>query len=197
MRRPFAQLGLAVVSLLALSFGLRAQQTGWRADPKVVEKTSRQQPAFNYDESQVPRYTLPDVMTGSAGNVATAEQWKNRRAEILELFREHVYGRSFGLPQEFRFKVIEENPKAMDGAATLKRVAVMSAHNGRELVFELTMFLPNARRERVGLFLLLNNRPQNNTDATPEREVGILAGGTGDRARVRDRRPSSRGPGPR
>src|SRR5687768_11456191 len=144
MRRPSAQLGLAVVSLLALSFGLRAQQTGWRADPKVVEQTSRQQPAFNYDESRVPRYTLPDVMIGSAGKVATAEQWKNRRAEILELFREHVYGRSFGLPQEFRFKVIEENPKAMDGAATLKRVAVMSAHNGRELVFELTMFLPNA-----------------------------------------------------
>ena len=173
MRRPFAQLGLAVVSLLALSFGLRAQQTGWRADPKVVEKTSRQQPAFNYDESQVPRYTLPDVMTGSAGYVATAEQWKNRRAEILELFREHVYGRSFGLPQEFRCKVIEENPKAMDGAATLKRVAVMSAHNGRELVFELTMFLPNARRERVGLFLLLNNRPQNNTDATRKEKSGF------------------------
>ena len=173
MRRPCAQRGLAVVSLLALSLALNAQQTGWRADPKVVEQTSRKQPGFNYDESRVPRYTLPDVMSGSAGKVSTAEQWKNRRAEILELFREHVYGRSFGLPQEFRFKVIEENPKAMDGAATLKRVAVMSAHNGRELAFELTMFLPNARRERVGLFLLLNNRPQSNTDPTRKEKSGF------------------------
>jgi hypothetical protein len=155
------------------SVGVSAQQQGWRADPKVVEQTSKQQPTFNYDESRVPRYTLPDVMTGRGGTVKTAEHWKTRRAEILELFREHVYGRSFGLPQELRFKVIEEDPEAMDGAATLTRVAVMSAHNGRELVFELTMFLPNARRDRVGLFLLLNNRAQTNTDPTRKEKSGF------------------------
>jgi hypothetical protein len=61
----------------------------------------------------------------------------------------------------------------MDGAATLKRVAVMSANNGREHVFELTLFLPNAARERVGLFLLLNNRAESNTDPTRKEKSGF------------------------
>lgn len=164
---------VAVIGVSVASIGAYARQQGWRADPKVVDETSKKQPTVNYDESRVPRYTLPDVMTGRAGAVTTTEQWKTRRAEILELFREHVYGRSFGLPQELRFKVTEENPKAMDGAATLKRVAIMCANNGRELVFELTMFLPNARRDRVALFLLLNNRPQTNTDPTRKEKSGF------------------------
>jgi hypothetical protein len=161
-------LALAVSGVAAL-----AQQPGWRADPKVVEALSARQPAINYDEGRVAAYSLPDVMAAATGQVRTREAWKLRRAEILELFRTHVYGRSPALPQELRFKIIAEDQKAMDGAATLKRVAVMSANHGRELLFELTMFLPNARRERAPLFLLLNNRPDSNTDPTRKVKSGF------------------------
>jgi hypothetical protein len=162
-----------VLAVLACSLALQARQAGWRADPKVVDQLSKQQPAVNYDEGKVPRYTLPDVLAAKGGRVSSQAAWKIRRAEILDLYRTHVYGRSAAMPQEFRFKITEENPAAMDGAATLKRVAVMSANHGRELVFELTMFLPNARRERAGLFLLLNNRPPSNTDPTRKEKSGF------------------------
>jgi hypothetical protein len=62
--------------------------------------------------------------------------------------------------------VIEENARAIDGAATLKRIAVLSTQGGREHRFELTLFLPNARPGPAPVFLLLNNRPVSNTDPT-------------------------------
>lgn len=160
-------------ALVLVSVATQARQDGWRADPKVAEQLARQQPDVNYDESRIPPYTLPDPLAGTTGTVRTVEQWRTRRAEILELFREHVYGHRPGLPQEFRFEVVEENPKAMDGAATLKRVHVMSANHGREHVFQLTMFLPNGRPRRVGVFLLLNNRPESNTDPTRRQKSGF------------------------
>ena len=101
------------------------------------------------------------------------KEWDRRRAEILELFRENVYGRSPGRPEQLRFQVIEENPRAMDGTATLKRVAVESAQAGRQHRFELTVFVPNAPRTPVPLFLLLNNRPATNTDPTRKEKSGF------------------------
>src|SRR5687768_13684669 len=88
--------------VFVLSLAATAQGPGWRANPKVVEAATRQRSAFNYDESRVPAYTLPDPLTGRAGPVRTREHWKERRAEILDLFRQHVYGRPAGLPHELR-----------------------------------------------------------------------------------------------
>ena len=150
-----------------------ARQSGWQANPRVVEETSRRQPAFNYDEAHVGSYTLPDPLKGSAGAIRTPEQWKIRRAEVLELFRANVYGRSPARPAGLRFDVLEKNDRAMDGAATLERVAIVSNEQGREHRFELTMFLPNARRERIPVFLLLNNRPATNTDPARKEKSGF------------------------
>ena len=54
----------------------------------------------------------------------------------------------------------------MGGTATLKRIAIISQHNERQHRFDLTLFLPNARRGPAPVFLLLNNRPVSNTDPT-------------------------------
>ena len=186
-----------VLAVLACSLALQARQAGWRADPKVVEQLTKQQPAVNYDESKVPRYTLPDVLAAKAGRVTSQAAWKLRRAEILDLFRTHVYGRSAAMPQEFRFKVTEENPAAMDGAATLKRVAVMSANHGRELVFELTMFLPNARRERARAVPAAEQSAAEQHRSDPEGEVRLLARRADDREGLRHCRDPGRGPGAR
>jgi hypothetical protein len=70
-----------------------------------------------------------------------------------------------GKPQQLRFDVLEKRD-AMDGAATLERVRIVSAQNGREHHFDLVMFLPTAAKQPVPLFLLLNNRPATNTDPT-------------------------------
>jgi hypothetical protein len=150
-----------------------AQDAGWRANPQVVEQTAKRQPAFNYDEARVPPYTLPDPLKLQTATVRTRDDWAGARQTILELFREHVYGRSPGRPEQLRFDVVEEDPRAMDGAATLKRIAVISEHGGRTHRFELSLFLPNARREPVPVFLLLNNRPASNVDPTRRERSGF------------------------
>jgi hypothetical protein len=160
---------------LAVGTSARAQRpdtAGWRADPRVVRQAAAARPEINYDEGRVPAYTLPALLprggpAGAAGAGAGArDAWRARRGELLELFRAHVYGRAPGRPDRLRFEVIEEDPRAMDGAATLRRVAVLSEHAGRAHRFELTLFLPNARPGRAPVFLLLNNRPAANTDPT-------------------------------
>lgn len=151
---------------LCLPLTIRTQEAGWRARPEVVARASQQQPAINYDEARVPAYTLPDLLTGASGPVRTAGDWRARRSEILDLFRDNVYGRSPGRPERLSFQLIEENPRAIDGMATLKRVSIVCGQGSRSLAFELTLFLPNARAGGAPVFLLINNRPATNTDPT-------------------------------
>lgn len=109
---------------------------------------------------------LPDPLVFTDGRrVASKEEWPARRAEILELFRSHVYGRAPGRPEALSFTVLEEDPFAMEGRATLRRVAIKSVQAGREHTFELVRFAPNTGA-RSGTFLLLNHRPADNTDPT-------------------------------
>lgn len=160
---------LVLLLALLVPFEAQAQDGSWRANAKTVEGAAKRQPGFNYDEANVPNYTLPDVL----GGARTPVQWGSRRAEILELFREHMYGRSPGRPEQLEFHVVEENPRAMDGRATLKRIAVLSRQAGREHRFSLTLLLPNGRSKPVPVFLLLNNRPPSNTDPTRGEKSGF------------------------
>jgi hypothetical protein len=164
---------LPAIIALSLCSGVTALQRGWQASPEVVKRTTAQQPQFNFEESRVGSYELPDALKSAPGTVVTVKDWDRRRAEILELFRENVYGRSPGRPEQLRFETIEENPRALDGAAALKRVAIMSGQGGREHRFELTLFVPNARKAAAPVFLLLNNRPATNTDPTRTEKSGF------------------------
>ncbi len=130
---------------------------------------AQQRPDVNYDEARVPAYALPDLL----GGARTRDAWRRRRAELLELFRAHVYGRAPGRPERLRFETLEDDPRAMAGAATLRRVAVVSTQGGREHRFTLTLFLPNGRPGRVPVFLLLNNRPATITDPARREKSGF------------------------
>lgn len=149
------------------------QASGWRANPSVVEQTSKSRPQFNYEEEKVPPYALPDVLGGGTPAVTTPAAWEERRRAVLELFRENVYGRSPGKPGQLRFDVVEENARAIDATATMKQVAVVSTHEGREHRFTLTLFLPNGSKQPAPLFLLLNNRPPSNTDPSRVEKSGF------------------------
>ena len=52
-------------------------------------------PPPNYDEAQVPDYTLPELLLTARGETVTsAALWQEqRRPELLESFRRYVYGR--------------------------------------------------------------------------------------------------------
>src|SRR5687768_10135745 len=144
-----------------------AAGTPWRADEALIERLSQKRPGVRLREADVPKYHLPEVLRMADGQPVTrAEQWPARRAEIVEDFRKFVYGRSPGKPQELRFEILEDNRKALDGAATLRRVAIHSRQGSRRHVFQLTLFLPNAQQEPARVFLLINNRSIDNTDPT-------------------------------
>ena len=132
MRLPRPLLPVACALLVATA--ARAQG-GWQPDPEVVRKAAADQPRFNYDEAKVGDYALPALLPGRGAPIRTPEAWAPRRAEILELFRANVYGRSPGRPQSLRFETVEENPRAMDGAATLRRVSFVCGQAGRVLRF--------------------------------------------------------------
>ncbi len=117
------------------------------------------QPAdANYDEARVPAYTLPDPLSMEDGRTVTrARQWeRRRRAEILELFREHVYGRSPGRPAGMRFEEVERDPGAFGGRATRKQVTVWFTGREGGPSMDLLLYVPNQRRGRAPVFLGLN-----------------------------------------
>jgi len=165
-----------VAATLALAMSaavLGAQNTGWQARPEAIAQAAKQQPGFNYDESRVGQYTLPDPLAAKGKRVTSALTWPARRAEILDLFRANVYGRSPGRPEHITFSVVEENPKAMDGAATLRRIAIGSQQGTKSHQFTLTLFLPNKPSGPRPVFLLINNRPPSNTDPTRKEKSGF------------------------
>ena len=126
-------------------------------------------------EEDVPDYTLPDPLVFEDGEpVEDAEAWfDQRRPEILELFREHVYGRRPGPPDSVEFENVEEDPEAMDGDATLKLVDIRSIQGEDEHTFELILFTPNDAPTPTPVFLLMNNRGPENTDPTREEKSGF------------------------
>jgi len=72
-----------VAATLALAMSaavLGAQNTGWQARPEAIAQAAKQQPGFNYDESRVGQYTLPDPLAAKGKRVTSALTWPARRA---------------------------------------------------------------------------------------------------------------------
>lgn len=125
---------------------------------------------FNFDETRVAPYVLPNLFRAQDGDSApTPDQWKARREVILNHFREQVYGRSPGRPAKLGFQTLKTDPQAMGGAATMKQIAIVSRHAGRSHRFVLTLMLPNAVTKPVPVFLLLNHRSDDHIDPTREK----------------------------
>jgi hypothetical protein len=116
------------------------------------------QPAgFNYDESSVPAYTLPDPLVDKDGrSVTTVAGWTEwRRAEVMELFRAHVYGRSPESPARILFGESEADPRALGGKAT-RREVILQFQEGEGPRVRLLIYLPNEAKGPVPLFVGLN-----------------------------------------
>jgi hypothetical protein len=118
-----------------------------------------QKEEFNYDESAVPAYKLPECLVSVDGQpVTTAEQWKEkRRPELLNLFADHIYGRTPSTPADLKigFTVGKIDDQALDGKATRKEVTLRISRGERQLDATLLLYIPKATRP-VPAFLGLN-----------------------------------------
>ncbi len=149
-------------------FSKYQKKSPWHPAEKLVNSLSSKRSTINYDEAKVRPYTLPDMFTlAGGGKVTTAAAWEQqRRGELLDLFRRYVYGYAPPKPETLAFRVVESEPKAMGGKATLKRVAISFQLQGEPFTFHLTLFVPNQRQGKAPVFLLLNHRGPENTDPT-------------------------------
>lgn len=108
---------------------------------------------FIYDEADVPEYTLPDVLTFQNGKkVRSVRDWEKRRAELIGLFENQMYGTAPGKPSEESFEVLESGP-AFDGLATRKQVRI---NLGGGEYQDLLMYLPASASGSVPVFLGIN-----------------------------------------
>lgn len=126
--------------------------------------------AQNYAESNVPAYVLPEVLKTAGGKMIRKKtSWeKIRRPEILRLFEDNVYGQ---MPNDFesiKFKLTNDDVMVMNGKAHLKEVTITVSRLGKTLAIHLTLFVPNNRKGPSPAFLLINNRPPGNTQASRE-----------------------------
>jgi pimeloyl-ACP methyl ester carboxylesterase len=160
---------LSTFILFLLSVDAFSQEgESWQPSQETLDKVTKNQSEFNYFEEKVPSYKLPELLTTLQGKkVKNVKMWeKKRRNEILELFRENVYGRIPSTPYSESFKLVNEDKNAMDGNATLKQVDIMISSEGKSLDIHLTLFVPNNITKPVPGYLLIDNRGPENTDPT-------------------------------
>jgi len=141
---------LSLILLFSLTLNLHAQRPA----------------STNYDESKVPEYSLPPVLTTSSGKkVRSVKVWENnRRPEILGLFAENIYGQMPLKYDKISYTIIKEDKNNMNGKAHLKEVLIEVFKNNKSVKINLTLFIPNQKTAPAPVFLLINNRPKENTD---------------------------------
>ncbi len=103
---------------------------------------------------------LPDPLEFADGSkVASVKAWEEkRREEVLDLFREHVYGRNpVERPDDLRFEPLEEETTVFTGAAIRRRVRIVYTGTRGESGFTLTVYYP-AKGAIKGCFLMIVNR---------------------------------------
>ena len=121
---------------------------------------------FNDDESKVPAYTLPDPLVKKDGTVVgSAEEWPPRRAEIVDLFAQHVYGRTpaKAAATKLRAEIGKTVPDFLGGKSTLKEVALRMGGQ----VLHLMLVVPNGTEKPVPAFIGLNFRGNHTVHTDP------------------------------
>lgn len=103
------------------------------------------QSPVNYDESTIAPFELPDPLTTSAGReIKSVKDWEQlRRPEILNLFKEEVYGHIPAGALVPKIEVMESSPAALGGKASRKQVALTFEKAGQRLQLLVLMYLPN------------------------------------------------------
>jgi hypothetical protein len=158
IRYLFVKSVLVLLPMIFINLLSAQTLTGWQASKETVEKLSKSRSEFNYYEEKVPAFTLPALLSANNGKVInTKGDWmKIRRPEILEHFRANVFGRVPTTPYKMDFKIINEDPKAINGTAKLKQVDITIAAGGKSLVIRLILFVPANISKPVPAFLLIN-----------------------------------------
>jgi hypothetical protein len=123
---------------------------------------------FNYDESLVPDFDLPDVLTTEDGRpVDSAQMWTDvRRPEILQLFQTHVFGRLPQLSVTLRVRS-HERISVLEGLAIREQQTIYLTKDDAGPSIDMLIYTPADASGPVPAILGLNFRGNHTVDADP------------------------------
>ncbi len=112
----------------------------------------------NYDESKVGNVVLPPIWDKPPPSDPSAAKkaWEPRRAELLKLFADQMFGHAPSTPAKLAWKVVEEG-EAFNGSAHRKQIRVTLSTAAGELPIDLLMYSPTKQSKSM-TFLGLNFR---------------------------------------
>ncbi len=123
---------------------------------------------FTFDESRVPPFELPELLQMADGTaVRTPEQWPARRAELLALFEDQMFGAAPETPAAMRFTVLEQDANALGGLAHRKQVRVDFSDEADGPGMDLLLYTPADAAAPVATFLGLNFRGNHGVHPDP------------------------------
>ncbi len=124
----------------------------------LVSPTFAQPAGYNYDESKVPTFALPDPLVLANGDKVTdAKTWQEkRRPEILKLFEEQVYGRSPQPRDDMSFEVASVDKKALGGKAIRKEITVYFSADKAGPQMSILLYLPADAKGPTPTFVAYN-----------------------------------------
>jgi hypothetical protein len=130
----YAKRYFLVLAFLLIPLSVSSQIRDWPDDEREGIK-------INYTESNVPHYTLPDLLTLSNGEkVNDVKTWNNlRRPEIIKLLEENHFGRAMGNPGDVSFEIFEKGTSVFEGKALRKQIII---NFGKGIKADLLIYLP-------------------------------------------------------
>ena len=123
----------------------------------------------NYDEAKVPAYTLPGVLQGESGSaIFNSTQWRIRRAELLSLFEQNIYGRMPDNPGTMTCEKRETSADALGGLAKREQwtLKFKSPHGQAEI--DVLLYRPNNVENPAPVFLGLNFQGNHTVATDPQ-----------------------------
>jgi hypothetical protein len=103
-------------------------------------------------------HPVPDPLTFLNGKpVKRPGDWQRRRTELLNLFSEHVYGKT---PRQrgnvrIRYEALSDRA-ALNGIATRKQIGIYVSNGSEERVIHVLLYVPAKAKEPVPVFVGLN-----------------------------------------
>jgi hypothetical protein len=101
--------------------------------------------------ADILKYPLPDL------KLSEAKAWRRaRRAEILQVFAEEVYGRTPASTASVHFRVDSIDKTACNGLAVRKQITVFFTKDENGPAMHMLLYLPAKARGQVPVFMGLN-----------------------------------------
>ncbi len=123
----------------------------------------------NYDESKVPGYVLSEVLLGEDGAVVSdPAQWQKRRAEILSLFEQNIYGKRPENSVQMTCEKRESSTDALNGLATREQWELQFQSTHGQARIDVLLYRPNLVSAPAPVFAGLNFMGNHTVHHDPE-----------------------------